>query len=61
MPKNKKKWIQAANLNKGALHRALGVPEDMPIPVKKMQKAMHSKNPKIKKMAMTAKTLKSFK
>lgn len=35
----KKHWIADATKNKGALHRALGVPEDEPIPVKKLRKA----------------------
>ena len=45
----KEKWIAGATKNKGALHRALGVPEGEKIPAKKMAKAAKSKNPKIKK------------
>ena len=55
-----KKWIKDATKNKGALHRALGVPEGEKIPAKKISKAEHSKNPKIRKEAALAKTLKSF-
>ena len=36
------KWIQKANLKKGALHRQLGIPQDEKIPVtllKKIKKA----------------------
>jgi len=29
------KWIQSANLKKGRIKRALGVPEDEPIPASK--------------------------
>lgn len=55
-----KKWIQAANLNKGALHRALGIAQDKPIPAAKLEKATHSKNERIRKMAQTAQTLKKL-
>ena len=54
------KWIQGAHIRKGALHRALGVPEGEKIPAKKMAKAKHSENPRIRKMAGFARTLKSF-
>ena len=56
----KKDWIADATKNKGALHRALGVPSDKKIPDKKLDKALHSKSTKIKKEASLAKTLKSF-
>lgn len=32
-----RKWIQAAHVHKGALHRALGIPEGEPIPLAKLQ------------------------
>lgn len=51
-------WInKAVGKNKGALHRALGVKEGTKIPAKKMAKAAHSSNPKIRKEASLAKTL----
>lgn len=57
----KKKWIKkAVGENKGALHRALGVPEGEKIPAGKMAKAAHSKDPTIRKEAALAKTLKGF-
>ena len=56
----KKDWIADATKNKGALHRALGVPSDKKIPDKKLDKALHSKSTKIKEEASLAKTLKSF-
>lgn len=52
-----KQWIKSATKNKGALHRALGVKEGTKIPAKKMAKAAHSSNPKIRKEASLAKTL----
>lgn len=54
------KWIQGAIKHKGALHRALGVPEGEKIPAKKMAKAAHSDNPRVRKMAGLAKTLKKM-
>lgn len=56
------KWIQGAikPSNRGALHRELKVPEGKKIPEKKLIKAEHSKNPKLRKRANLAKTLKSL-
>lgn len=51
------KWIAKAIEHKGALHRALGVPEGEKIPADKMEAARHSKNPRIRKMAALAHTL----
>lgn len=56
-----KKFIQAMGMNRGGLHMALGVKMGTPIPAAKMAQAMNSKNPKIKKMAVLAKTLGKFK
>lgn len=50
-------WIKGATQNKGGLHRSLGVPQGQKIPVKKLQKAMSSDNPRIRKQAQLAKTL----
>ena len=59
---SKEKWISAAvEKGKGALHKKLGVPEGKKIPAKKLEKAEHSKNPKERKEAVLAKTLKGFK
>ena len=41
--------------HKGALHRALGVPEGEKIPESKLEAALHSKNAHIKHMAQAAK------
>ena len=57
---NKKNWIAGATSNKGALHRALGVPEGEKIPSKKLDAAA-KKGGKIGKEANLAKTLKGFK
>lgn len=53
-----KHWIK--QLKKGALHRALGVPEGENIPASKMEEAKHSQNPKVRRMADTAETLKGL-
>lgn len=54
------KWIQKMHMKKGALHRALGVPSDEDIPVKKLQAAEHSQSPLMRKRANLAMTLRSF-
>lgn len=56
----KEKWIQKMHMKKGALHKELGVKEGEKIPAKKLEKAEHSKNPKLKKRADLAKTLKKL-
>jgi len=55
-----KNWIAGATKNKGALHKALGVPEGEKIPAKKLAKAAGEKG-KIGKEARLAETLKSLK
>jgi len=50
-------WISGAIKRPGALHRALGVPQGTKIPAKKMSKALHSSNPRVRKEANLAKTL----
>jgi hypothetical protein len=52
------KWIQGAIKHPGSLHKALKVPEGEKIPAKKLEKATHSKNPKLAKKAHLAETLK---
>lgn len=56
----KKKWIAKAIKNPGALHKSLGVPQGEKIPEKKLQKAMHSKNPTLVRRARLAETLKKL-
>lgn len=57
--KKTKNWIAGAVKHKGALHKALGVPQDKKIPSSKLNKAAHAKG-KVGKEARLAKTLKSF-
>lgn len=53
-------WIKGATENKGGLHRSLGVPEGKTIPGKKLMNATHSSNPKVRKQAQLAETLKKI-
>ncbi len=55
-----KNWIAKATENKGGLHRSLGVPEGSKIPAKKLAKAEHSEDPKVRKQAALAETLKKL-
>lgn len=50
-----------ASMNKGGLHRALGVPEGQPIPSDKLSKAKSSTNPHVAKMAHFAETMEGWK
>lgn len=59
-PKQPKKFIQQAIKRPGALHRALHVPANEKIPEKKIKKAEHSKNPRLRKEAILADTLKKL-
>ncbi len=54
-------WIAGAIKRPGALHRALHVPEGEKIPEKKIEKAEHSSNDRIRREANLAETLKGFK
>lgn len=49
-----------AHLNKGGLHRALGVPEGKTIPADKLEKAKTSENPHVRKMAQFAHTMEGW-
>lgn len=57
-----KKWIQKAlpPSSKGKLHKELGVPLGKKIPKKKLDKAEHSSNPKLRKQANLARTLRGL-
>lgn len=57
------KWIQGAinPSDRGTLHKALGVPAGKKISGKMLAKAVNSKNAKVRKEAVLARTLKSFK
>ncbi len=52
-----KNWIKGAIKKPGALHKELGVPEGKKIPESTLNKAEHSKNPKLKQRAVLAGTL----
>lgn len=58
--KEKKKWIKKAIKKPGALRESLHVKKGEKIPEKKLEKAEHSKNPKLKKRAVLSKTLKKL-
>ena len=49
------------HLRKGGLHKALGVPEDKPIPAEKLEAAKNSKSSHVRHMANFAATMKGFK
>lgn len=57
---DKEHWIQGAIKRPGALHRALNVPEGEKIPEKKIEKAEHSSDERVRREANLAMTLKSF-
>ena len=54
------KFIQKMKLKKGALRKELGAKPGKDISEKKLEKAAHSKNPKLKKRALLAETLKKM-
>lgn len=55
-----KKWIQEAIKHPGALHKKLKVAKGKKIPMSKIKKAEHSKNPSLRKEANLAETLKGL-
>jgi hypothetical protein len=60
MAKVKEKWIQGAIKKPGVLRKELHVKKGKKIPEKKLEKAMHSENPKEAKRAHLAKTLRGL-
>lgn len=60
MAERPKRWIKGAIQKPGALRKSLHVKEGQKIPAAKLEKATHSKNPKMRKRAILAKTLKSM-
>lgn len=54
------KWIKDAIKHPGSLHKTLQVPKGKKIPEKKLEKALHSKNPLTRKRANLVRTLKGF-
>ena len=61
MAEKKKKWIQKADLEKGALHKDLGIPEGEKIPLEALRRAAKSKDKTIAKRARLALTMRGFK
>lgn len=59
--KNPSLYRSLHQLRKGGLHRALGIAEDKPISEAKLSAAEKSSNPHIKKMAVFARTMRSWK
>ena len=55
-----KMWIQDAIKKPGSLKKSLHVKKGEKIPEKKLEKAEHSKNPKTRKRAVLAETLKGL-
>jgi hypothetical protein len=60
MAGKKKNWIAGAIKHPGALHKTLHVKEGEKIPESKLKKAEKSKNPKTRKRAALAETLKKM-
>jgi hypothetical protein len=54
-------WIAGAIKKPGALRKTLGVKKGEKIPEKALKKAENSKNPKTRKRAVLAETLRKFK
>ena len=50
----KEKWMQDLDIEKGGLHKSLGIPMDEKIPYKDKVEASKSSNPKIKKQGVLA-------
>ena len=48
------------NVHKGALHKALGVSEGSKIPSSKLAEASNSSNPRVRRMAASAKGFKAM-
>ena len=59
--KNPSLYRSLHHLNKGGLHRALGVPEGQKIPEDRLQAARNSKNEHVRKMTEFAHTMKGWK
>lgn len=55
-----KKWLQKVRLRKGALHRALGIPEGQKIPLSVLRVAAEQPG-KLGKRARLALTMRKFK
>lgn len=56
--RNSRKALErvSESTSKGGLHRSLGVPEDEKIGAARIEKATHSRNPKVRRQANLAQT-----
>ena len=57
---NEEKWIQKTNMNAGALHKDLGIPEDKTIPMSLINKKIKELNNKKEKDGKLSKTDSTF-
>ncbi len=55
------KKIHLNPAHKGDLHKALGIPQDKPIPAKELDAATHSSSAHVRAMAHFAKNARGFK
>lgn len=53
-------WIKSAVKRPGALRKSLHVRKGQKIPARKLQQALHSRNPKLRRRAALAKTLRKL-
>jgi len=53
------KWIQKANIQKGGLHRSLGIPQGKPIPASRLEPDPHDST-KVAKQKSLARTFKKI-
>lgn len=60
-PHNVSLYRALHHLNKGGLHRALGVPEGEKIPEERLETARNSSNSHVRRMAELAHTMKGWK
>lgn len=60
MSRSRKNFIKDMHMEKGALHKKLGVPDNKKIPEKKIEKATHSKSSTLRKEAVLAETLRGL-
>ncbi len=57
---SRKAFVPVKPSHKGRLHKALGIPEGEKIPVRLIQRAMHSTNPHMRAMAQEAHTMRGW-
>jgi hypothetical protein len=60
LPTHVTQGIQINPAHKGRLHKDLGVPDNEPIPDDKLEEALNSPDPKIRRRAVFARNAKRF-